>query len=62
MKKLLAKNTLIIPGKSQPPSDQSSGKKCPYCKEKIYRLKKKLDPNTQELKWVCPNCGREISV
>lgn len=62
MKKLLAKNTLIIPGKSQPPTDQPNGRKCPYCKEKIYTLKKRFDPNTQEVKFFCPSCGREINV
>jgi predicted RNA-binding Zn-ribbon protein involved in translation (DUF1610 family) len=61
MPKWLARNTLVIPGDSNFPSDKSSGKKCPNCGAKILILIPKKDPKTGKTKKLCPNCGKEIN-
>ena len=58
--KWLARNTLIIPGKSNYPSDRSKGKKCPHCNNTIFVLVPVVDPKTKKLKMVCAVCGKEV--
>lgn len=61
MQKRLAKNTLVIPGDINPPSDKNKGKKCPNCRTTILTLVPKKDPKTGKVKKVCPACGKELN-
>lgn len=58
--KRLARNTLIIPGKSNYPVDHPKGKKCPHCNEVILTLIPIKDLKKKKTKMICPACGKEI--
>lgn len=61
MPKRLTRNTLIIPGDSNYPSDKNTGRKCPNCGATILAWIPKEDPKTGKVNKLCPSCGKEIN-
>jgi hypothetical protein len=62
MRTLLAKNTLIIPGKSDFPSDNPRGRKCPHCNDQIKTFKIVPVPGNNKPRTICPSCGKNIKI